>query len=107
VQTQPLFPGGYNTTIPIPFGQWVTLDFYLKRGEGTDGHIVITLTPDGGSAQTIFDGHGPTMYPGHPELAISAWQPFKLYTSDTIMDWMRARGKKIAAYYNDFIWFMK
>ena len=65
----------------------------------------MTMTPDGGSKVVIFDIFNSTIYPGHPEFSIRAWQPFKLYTSPTIMSWMTSQGKKFSAYYNDFKWF--
>jgi hypothetical protein len=94
-----------NRQIPIPVGKWVTLDLYMKRGEGADGKLVITLTPDGGSPQVLFDITDTTIYPGHPEIQLKSWQPVKLYFDDVLLDWMKANGKRIAAYYNDFRWY--
>jgi hypothetical protein len=94
-----------NKTIPIPLGQWFTLDIYMKRGEGNDGKMVVKLTIDGGQTQVLFDVANTTQYPGHPEIQLKSWQPFKLYLNDVYLDWMRANGKTISAYYNDFKWF--
>lgn len=96
----------YNSTVPVPLGQWFTLDMYMKRGEGTDGHLVIKITPDGGAQQVLFDIHENTQYPGRPEFQLKSWQPFKLYTSDIVMDWMRGQGKTIGVYYNDFKFYL-
>jgi hypothetical protein len=94
-----------NKQIPIPLGQWVTLDIYMKRGDGTNGKLVIKMTPDGGSTQVLFDISNSTIYPGHPEIQLKSWQPFKLYLDDVLLDWMSANGKKVSAFYNDFTWF--
>jgi hypothetical protein len=94
-----------NKTFAVPFGQWFTLDIYLKRGEGTNGQFKITVTPDGGSTTTVFDVAGTTAYPGRPDLYLEDWQPFKLYIGDEWMDWMRGNGKYMAIYYNDYKWF--
>ena len=94
-----------NTNIPIPFGQWFTFDIYLRRGDEQHGKIIVTITPDGGTTQTIFDVTGTTMYPGRNDLWLEDWQPFKLYLSDTYLDWMRGNGKQLTMFYNDFRWY--
>jgi hypothetical protein len=94
-----------NKQVPIPLGKWVTLDLYMKRGQGTNGKLIITLTPDGGSPQVLFNITNTTVYPGRPEIQLKSWQPFKLYLDDRLLDWMKANGKRIAAYYNDFTWY--
>ena len=94
-----------NGNIPIPFGQWFTLDIFLKRGDAQTGKIIVTITPDGGTPQTIFDVTGTTMYPGRSDLWLEDWQPFKLYLDDTYLDWMRGNGKQLTIFYNDFRWY--
>jgi hypothetical protein len=95
-----------NDSVPIPFGKWFTLDVYMKRGEGSEGRFTIKIIVDGVTS-VICDEANTTIYPGHPEIQVSAFQPFKLYTSDAILDWMRANEKTISASYNDFIWYKK
>jgi len=95
-----------NDSIPIPFGKWFTLDVYMKRGDESNGRFTIKMTVDGVTS-VICDEANTTIYPGHPEIQVAAFQPFKLYTSDAILDWMRANKKTISAYYNDFTWYKK
>ena len=94
-----------NRNVPIPIGKWFTLDLWLKRGDAGTGQLVITMTPDGGQPVVLFDVHGATQYPGHPELNLYSMQPFKLYLSDTYLDWMRNAGKKLAICYDEFTLF--
>ena len=94
-----------NKAFAVPFGTWFTMDIYLKRGEGTAGQMIITVTPDGGATTTVFNINGTTMYPGKPNLYLEDWQPFKLYIGDTWMDWMRGKGKVMSIYYNDYKWY--
>ncbi len=96
---------GDNMVAPIPFNSWFTMDMYMLSGEGTNGRMRIKITPDGGSPITLFDINNTTIYPSHPELNVKSWQPFKLYTSDIIMDFMSAAGKNMVIHYNDFKWF--
>jgi hypothetical protein len=93
-----------NKTVPLPLGKWVTLDMYMKRGEGSNGRLILKMTPDGGPTQVLFDITNTTIYPGHPEIQLKSWQPFKLYLDDKYLDWMRSNNKVIGAYYNDFKW---
>jgi hypothetical protein len=93
-----------NKTVAIPFGKWFTMDIYMSRGEEFDGAMVIKVTVDGQATETIFNVSGTTVYPGIPSITLKEWQPFKLYTSDAVMDWMRSQQKTISAMYNDFKW---
>lgn len=97
--------GESNKMVPIPLGKWFTLDLYMKRGEGANGRMIIKITPDGEATSTLFDIANSTVYPGHPEIQISTWQPFKIYLYDEYLDWMRSNNKVLAAYYNDYKWY--
>lgn len=101
-----IWPIQVNNSVEVPLGKWFTLDYYLKRGQGSDGQLVITIKVDGESPKEIFNIHNSTVYPDHPELNLKALQPFKLYSSDVVLDWLKDRGKMLAAYYNDFKWFV-
>lgn len=94
-----------NKQTAIPLGKWFTLDLYMKRGEGSNGKMIIKITPDGEQTNVLFDITNTTIYPGHPEINLYSWQPFKLYLNDVYLDWMRDNNKTISAYYNDFKWY--
>ena len=100
-----LWPKQVNSTVEVPLGQWVTLDVSFVPGQGAAGHLRITLTPDGGATETVFDISGHTAYPDHPEIPLQSWQPFKLYTSDDVLDFFSTNGRRIYAYYNDVAWY--
>lgn len=91
-----------NRTVPVPIGKWFKLDLWLKRGDSSNGRLVITITPDGGQPIVLFDVRGATQYPGHPELNLYSMQPFKFYLGDKYLDWMRNAGKKLAVCYDEF-----
>jgi hypothetical protein len=100
-----LFPEVLNKTVPIPFGKWVTFDLYFKRGSGSNGAIRATITPDGRPTQVLFDIKNTTIDTRNSSLYPAAWQPMKLYLDKVLLDWMRARGKRVEAWYNDFRWY--
>jgi hypothetical protein len=77
----------------------------MKRGEGSNGKMIISITPDGGPTTVLFDITNTTIYPGHPELQVDSWQPFKLYLDDDYLDWMKANNKTLSIMYNDFKWY--
>ena len=99
--------GAYdNKSFAVPFGVWFTMDIYLKRGEGTNGGMKITVTPDGGTTTTVFDVTGTSgYYPGKPSLYLEDWQPFKLYIGNPWLSWMTNNGKNMSIYYNDYKWY--
>jgi hypothetical protein len=96
-----------NTTVDVPFNKWFTLDIALKRGSGNNGQLTIQITPDGEKTKTLFNIKNTTIYPGHPEIFLNKWQPFKFYFSDSYLDWMKANNKVLSCYYNDFKWYKK
>jgi hypothetical protein len=89
-----------KSTAEIPLGRWFTLDIYFNR----NGKTVVKI-----DNTTLFDFTGQNIYPGRSELypAVNgnSVNPFKLYTSDLVLDWIRGRGKSIWAMYNDLKWF--
>ena len=99
----PIWPQVENRTVPVPIGQWATLETFFKRGDASNGRIYMAITPDGGEKQVIFDIHNYTQHSESPR-PLASWHFFKLYTSDTVLDWLRARNRKIRAYYDDFEW---
>ncbi len=100
---KPIWPMKSNKKVPVPIGKWAVLEIFFRKGHGSDGRIWVAITPEGGKPQVVFDIHDHTEHPKDP-LPIRAWQHFKLYTSDEILDWMRARGARVRAYYDDFEW---
>jgi hypothetical protein len=103
VKFKDIWPVRTNRSIPIPFGRWATLEILFIRGQSASGRILLAVTPDGGARQVVFDIQDATEYPQTP-LPFHAWNVWKLYTSDTQLDWMRSRGKIVGAYYDDFEW---
>lgn len=93
-----------NRVVPIPIGKWFTMDVYLKRGEGSDGRFIVKITPEGESTKTLFDIKNSTVYPGHSEIQVKTVSAFKIYFSDSYLDWMRTNNKMLSCYYTDFKW---
>jgi hypothetical protein len=95
-----------NTSFSIPVEQWMTLEFYYKEGNASNGRFTFAVTPDGGVKQTIFDITDFTHHPSDPSPdGLTDYNPMKLYTSKTLIDYVRDNGGVLQMYWDDFeIW---
>jgi len=87
--------------VPVPYGKWFTLDFLLVRGQAENGHILISIQPDGEEKQVLFDIHDFTERPDTP-LPIWAWNIFKLYADTRYVSYITQSGGKLYVYYDNF-----
>ncbi|MDR6785550.1 hypothetical protein ABIE26_004260 [Pedobacter africanus] len=92
-----------NTTLDVPVGQWVTIDYYFKEGDAVNGRFYLAVTPDGGTKQVILDVNNCTHAPGalNPD-GLKDLNPMKLYTSKTLIDYMISQGKVLQIYWDNF-----
>jgi hypothetical protein len=44
-----------NQKVKIPIGQWFTLEYYYKEGDASNGKFYMTIQPDGGKKEIIYD----------------------------------------------------
>lgn len=101
VQNVNIWPNVYNRDVPIPWGEWARLSVEFVRGQGTNGRIIVTITPrKTGITYTIFDIKNYTEYPVTP-LYIAQLHFCKLYSSDAIYDFYRGKGWEISAMYDN------
>ncbi len=94
---------GDNTTFKVPVGKWFTMDYYYKEGDKNTGRFYMTVTPDGGSRQVIFDITNYTHYTKDKSPnGVTGFSPLKLYTSKEIVAFMKSQGKALQIYWDDF-----
>ncbi|MDX2360664.1 MAG: T9SS type A sorting domain-containing protein [Crocinitomicaceae bacterium] len=95
-----------DTAFSIPVDQWMTLEFYFKEGDASNGRFSLAVTPDGGVKQTIFDVTNFTHHPSDPSPdGLTHYNPMKLYTSNNVIDYVRLNGGVLQVYWDDFeIW---
>ena len=95
-----------QTAIPVPIGQWMTLEFYIREGNDETGRFYMAMTPDGGEKKVIFDVQNYTHNTEDPEpTGIHLWNPMKLYTSTHLTNFVRDQGKSLQVYWDDLeIW---
>ena len=102
--------GGYttlwdemNTNIEIPFGKWVTLEYFINEGNVQSGHFYMTMTPEGGEKTVVFDIRNFTHNTKDPDpQGITLWNPMKLYTSRDLVNFVKSEGKSLQIYFDDF-----
>lgn len=87
-----------NNDIPVKFGEWFTVEIFLKPGPAGTGRFLYRI--DG---QTVFSvADRDIQYKNSP---LHTLEIFKLYQDATIIDWMRNHGTPCQAWYDDLeIW---
>lgn len=95
-----------NTTIDVPIGKWFTLEYYIKEGNARSGRFYMAITPEGGRKKVIFDIVNFTHNSKDPNPdGITLWNPMKLYTSKSLVEYVRDQGKALQIYWDDFsVW---
>lgn len=91
-----------NQNIDVPFGQWVTLDYYFREGNRGEGRFYVSIKPDGGPARILFNVRDWTHHPGDasPD-GLTHAHPVKLYAQKKAIDHVRNRGGTMQIYWDD------
>jgi len=93
----------HATTYSVPVDEWMTIEYYLKEGDATNGRFFMAVTPDGGQREIIFDITNFTYHPNDPSPnGLTRFNPMKLYTSDALVDYVRTNGGVLQVYWDDF-----
>jgi hypothetical protein len=92
-----------NTSFSIPFGQWMTIELYIKEGDTESGNFYMAVTPDGGSKEVIFNINNTTQHPKEkcPD-GFTDFQPLKFYTSDKLINYMKDNNKELSVLWDDW-----
>lgn len=95
-----------NTAINVPIGKWFTLEYYIKEGNAQSGRFYMAITPEGEAKQVIFDVVNFTHNSNDPKPdGITLWNPMKLYTSKSLVEYVHNQGKALQIYWDDFsVW---
>jgi hypothetical protein len=92
-----------NHELKVPIGEWFNIEIYFKEGNSTSGRFYIAIRKQNQSNTIIFDIHNFTYNSLDPlPNGISHFNPFKLYTSKKIIDYMSSKNKKLEIYWDDF-----
>jgi hypothetical protein len=92
-----------NQDVKVPIGKWFTLEYYYKEGDANKGKFYMTIQPDGGKKEVIFDITSITHNTKDPNPGgVSDFNPMKLYTSKQLISYMKSQGKTLQIYWDDF-----
>jgi hypothetical protein len=89
-------------SVKIPVGKWFTLEYWLKEGNRDNGRFLMSITPEGGVRQTVFDVTHFTHNTGDtaPD-GVTHFNPMKMYTSKPLVDYLRLQGLSLNIYWDD------
>lgn len=74
-----------------------------KEGNASTGRFYMTIQPDGGKKEVIYDLTKITHNSTDPNPdGVTDFNPIKLYTSKGLIDYMRGQGKSLQIYWDDF-----
>lgn len=87
----------------LPLGQWITCEVFYREGALSTGRFVLTLTPDGGERQVVFDVRHWTCAPDKRKqlTGLSFCNPMKFYTSADLVNYVREAGGELQIYWDD------
>jgi len=92
-----------NNKVKVPIGKWFKLDYYYKEGDSKNGRFYMTIEPEGGKEEIIFDLVKITHNTKDPSPdGVTDFNPIKLYTSKQLIDYMRSQEKTLQIYWDDF-----
>ena len=92
-----------NSAVKVPIGKWFTAEYYYKEGDKDNGRYYMTIQPDGGKKEIIFDvTHFTHNSEDQNPDGVTDFNPLKLYTSKGLIDFMRSNGKTLQIYWDDF-----
>ena len=87
----------------VPIGKWFRMDYYFKEGNQETGRFWMSITVDGQPTQLVYDVHNFTHNTTDPAPnGLTGYNPLKLYTGSYYLDYVKAKGKTLQIYWDDF-----
>ena len=92
-----------NQQVPVPVGEWFTMEYYYKEGDNNSGRFYMTIQPEDGEKIKIFDIVDYTHNSDDPDPdGVTHFNPLKLYTSKKLIEYMKSEDKALEIYWDDF-----
>lgn len=87
----------------VPVGEWLDVEIGYRAGDRDSGRFYMGVRAEGEEKfVTVFDIEDWTYHPASPvSVPLTDWQPFKLYTSRRIIDFIRDSGGVTQLYFDD------
>lgn len=87
-----------DTSYPIPFGEWFTISLNLSLDNAGNGNLLMEITDSRLRKITIFNL---TREFGNPE-GFTKINPMKLYTSDSLIEYLKKNNSELEIYFDDW-----
>jgi hypothetical protein len=95
--------GKIATSYPIVFGQWMEIELYLKEGDRENGRFYMSVTPENGTKQVLFDIHNITQHPKENCAdGFTHFEALKLYLGEDDINYMKNANKELAVFWDDW-----
>ncbi len=92
-----------NMSFVVPIAKWMTININYIEGDNSTGRFYLSVTPEGQSETTVFDITNYTHHPADPSPdGLGELNPFKLYTSDDVINGITNTGRLLHVYWDDF-----
>ena len=93
----------HDSNFEVPIGKWMTIDVHFIEGNEKTGQIKLSVTPDGEPTTIVHNISNFTHHPDDPNPdGLAHINPFKLYTSDDVIEYVTDAGKLLHVYWDDF-----
>jgi len=91
-----------NQDFAVPLEQWMTMELYMRQGDGQNGRFYMTVSPDGGEKIVLFDVVDYTQHPDDPApTGFDYINPVKLYTLEPVLDIVNSTGGSMDMHWDD------
>jgi hypothetical protein len=90
-----------NREVEVRTGEWFMFETFFKSGNMNEGRVWASVSYENSPKKVLFDVRDYTQHPDNP-LPLRSWQCFKLYASETLLNFMSDANKPLASYYDDF-----
>lgn len=91
-----------QNTVPVPIGQWFTLEHEIYDGDAGSGDYKIYITPNGGSRTLVLDVNNTTRHPSKTATnGVTAITPLKYYMGSDVINHVVAGGGKLVMQVDD------
>jgi hypothetical protein len=93
----------FNDKFEVPIGEWLDIEVGYKQGDKNTGRFYVAVKRTSDAVMTtIVDVHDWTYHPrAKKPVPMTQWNPLKLYTSSSIIDFIRNHGGATQIYYDD------
>lgn len=96
--------GETATHFPVSFGEWMTINLYLKEGDESNGRFFMEVTPETGTMPIAL--FNITNFTQHPKEkcadGFTHFETMKMYTSEEVINDMKANNKSLSIYWDDW-----